>query len=95
MNILPPLKLISLSQFFYLAHITQTSSRRVEKLIPPPFYFLTLFTGVNLSEAGMRLYTCNPSTQQMEARGSGVQGHPWLHIDFEASLGYLSICLKN
>lgn len=96
MNIISLFKPISISHFFYLAHITQTSSQRVEKLIPPPpFYFLTLFTSVNLSESGMRLYTCNPSTQQMEARGSGVQGHPWLHIDFEASLGYLSICLKK
>lgn len=43
----------------------------------------------------MRLCICNPSTQQMEARESGVQGHPGLCIDFEASLGYLSICLKK
>lgn len=35
------------------------------------------------------LYTIyNPSTQDMEARGPRVQGHPGLHGEFEVSLGY-------
>jgi hypothetical protein len=27
--------------------------------------------------------------------GRGVPGHLWLHMEFEASLGYIKICLKN
>ena len=32
----------------------------------------------------------NPSTQEKEERGSGIQGHLQLHSDFEASLEYMS-----
>lgn len=35
------------------------------------------------------MQTCNPRTQQAEARGSGSQGHPWLHSNSNASLGYM------
>ena len=31
----------------------------------------------------------------MEAGGSGVQGHPRLHSELEASLGYKRTCLKK
>jgi hypothetical protein len=37
----------------------------------------------------------DPSIWEVEARGSGVQGHPWLHIEFEVSLGYTTSCLKK
>lgn len=40
--------------------------------------------------------TCyNPSTSEMEVGGPGVQGQPWLHRQFEASLGYVRFCLKR
>lgn len=29
-------------------------------------------------------HTCNPSTWEIEAQGSRAQGHPWLHIRFDA-----------
>lgn len=29
----------------------------------------------------------DPNTQGVEARGSGLQSQPWLHGEFEASLG--------
>ena len=32
---------------------------------------------------------CNSSTWEVEARGSGVQGHPQIHSEFEASMNYL------
>lgn len=32
---------------------------------------------------------------EVEAEGSGVQGHPQLHSEFEASLGYIRSCLKK
>lgn len=34
-------------------------------------------------------HTCHLSTLEVGAEGSGVQGHPWLHEELEASLGYL------
>lgn len=33
--------------------------------------------------------TSNFSPWEPEAGGSEVQGHPWLHSKFEASLGYV------
>jgi hypothetical protein len=41
----------------------------------------------------MVVHTCNPGTQ--ESRGSGIQGHPQLHRQFEVSLGYMRPCLNN
>lgn len=37
---------------------------------------------------GMMVNVCNPSTQDVEAGGSEVKGHPWLPREFGASLGY-------
>lgn len=37
---------------------------------------------------------CNLSPQEMEVKRS-VQGQPWLHNEFEGSLGYLRLCLKD
>ena len=34
-------------------------------------------------------------TEAGEARGSGVQGHCWFHLNIKASLGYLRLCLKK
>lgn len=35
------------------------------------------------------VYLGNPSIQEVEASESGVQGHPPLHSNFEARLGYV------
>lgn len=32
---------------------------------------------------------CNPFSEEGEAWGQEVQSHPWLHKEFDASLGYL------
>jgi hypothetical protein len=37
---------------------------------------------------------CNPSAIEVE-KGREVQGHPWLHIEFEDSLDYMGLCLKD
>lgn len=34
-------------------------------------------------------YTSNLSTQEMKARGLGVQSHPQLHSKLDTSLGYM------
>lgn len=39
---------------------------------------------------GVMAHACNTSTQ-----GSNSQGHPQLHIVFQASLGYMTVCLKK
>ena len=31
------------------------------------------------------VHTCNSNTWEVEAGGSEVQGHPWLHSEFKAS----------
>lgn len=36
----------------------------------------------------MVVYACNPNIQETKAKGRGAQGHPWLPVKFEASLGY-------
>lgn len=36
-----------------------------------------------------------PALQKLEARGSGVQGHPWHPIKFETSLGYGRASVKS
>lgn len=40
-------------------------------------------------------WACNPSTWELEARGSGVQNQPRLHTEFKASLGCVRLCLKG
>lgn len=37
----------------------------------------------------------NPSTQDAEVVGSGVQSQPKLHVRFETHLGYMRLCLKH
>lgn len=43
----------------------------------------------------MLVHICNQNTWEVEAGGSEVQGHPWLHSEFEASLGYVRLCFKQ
>lgn len=38
---------------------------------------------------GLMVYACNPSTQEIGAGRSGVQNHPRLRIQLDASLGYV------
>lgn len=40
-------------------------------------------------------HTCNPITEEIEARESEVQGYPGLPGKFKASLDYMSSCFKN
>lgn len=40
-------------------------------------------------------HVCNPSTQEVEAGGSKVQRHPWLHSSFNDSLRYMKSCLER
>lgn len=53
---------------------------------------LTLFIVMIM---GAVLNTCNPSTQEVQAGGSGVQSQSWLHSEVEASLSYMTHCLKS
>lgn len=46
-----------------------------------------------LYKLGVVLYTCNPSTLELEVGESRVQGYPWLHSEWEASLDYMRLCL--
>lgn len=34
-------------------------------------------------------------TWKLEASGSEVEGHPQLHVEFEASMCYMKLCLKK
>lgn len=43
----------------------------------------------------MGRYNCKNSTQEMEAGGVEVQGHPQPYNKFEATLGYVRPCLKQ
>lgn len=40
----------------------------------------------------MMTHTCNPSSCEVEAGGSGVQSQPWIHNTLEASLDYMKLC---
>ena len=37
----------------------------------------------------------HPSTGVIEEEESEIQGHPVLHIEFQASLGYMRHCLQE
>lgn len=45
-------------------------------------------------ELGMVGHSCNSSTLETESARLGVQDHPWVHIKFKASLGYMKHCTK-
>lgn len=38
---------------------------------------------------------CHPSTWEVGAGRSDVQGHPWLHCKFQTSMSYIKSCLKR
>lgn len=40
-------------------------------------------------------HTRDPGIQEAETEGSGLQDPSQLHIEFEASLGYIIPCLKK
>lgn len=53
--------------------------------------------GSNLQDhikMGAAAHTYNPSVLKMEGT-SKVQDCPWLHKEFEASLGYMKFCLNK
>lgn len=37
-----------------------------------------------LHKSGIGLHACDPNTQEVEAGASRVQGHPWIHTQFQA-----------
>lgn len=43
----------------------------------------------------MVVHVCNPSTEEIEAEGSGVQGHPPVHNELETSLYYMRLWRKR
>lgn len=43
----------------------------------------------------VRAHASNPSALEVQAGGLEVQGHSWLYIQFEASLGYTRPCLNE
>jgi hypothetical protein len=49
----------------------------------------------NIDTLGIATYVYIPSIWELEEGGSGVQGHPWLHIKFEYSLDYMRYCLRR
>jgi len=54
------------------------------------------FHSRGLQKPDKLMQACTPGPQEVEAGGkSGVQGHPWLYIEFEGSLVYMSHCLRN
>lgn len=50
---------------------------------------------IKIKDTGKAGHTYNPTTWWVNTGGSGVQGHCWLFIKFEASLDYVRFCLKN
>lgn len=70
--------------------IYRDAAHSVERL--PSMHWVPLPTR---HKAGGAVHTCDPSTRGPEAGGSGVCSHPWLHIRFEASLGYMRPCQKR
>lgn len=42
----------------------------------------------------LELYAYNPSTQEVDIAGSGIEDQPDLNVKFETSLGYMRPCLK-
>lgn len=47
--------------------------------------------GSALRKLGMVARACDPSTREVEAGRSEVQGHPQLHSEFEANLDHIRI----
>lgn len=38
---------------------------------------------------------CSPSTLEVKARESEIQGHLWLQCEFETDLSFMNPCLNN
>lgn len=41
------------------------------------------------------MHVCNRGPWEDEARGSGVQDHPWLHRELEVKVGYWRSCVQR
>lgn len=46
-------------------------------------------------KGGLEAHTCAPSTGLVEMEGWGIPGQPWLHTEFETSLGYIHEILSH
>lgn len=66
------------SNRYYLGPFTQDSQSQQQLELLQRAFFKTPH----------RIYNTNSSTGEVEVR-SGVQGHMWLHSEFESSMGYL------
>ena len=79
--------------FFFLEVTTVTGN--VGQLVE---YLYSIQKGFELwhcKMSGVAALACDPNISEVEGRGPGVQGHSWLHSEFQASLGYMKPCLKN
>lgn len=54
-----------------------------------------LIQNINLKASVMVAHSCNPSTGEVESEEPGIQVYPQLHWKLEASLSYITLCLKN
>lgn len=77
----------------------KTALSRVRVLLNRPTVCLAYqspgFKLPELCKPGVLTHAYDPSTQEMEARRLGVQDHPQLHSEFEATLGYMTPCLEE
>lgn len=59
----------------------------------------TLVLSPGLYKLGLVIHAYNPSIWEVEARGSVVQGHPWLYFKLKARMVYIyiyiSLCKKR
>ena len=47
------------------------------------------------NKLGMMVFTCTLSSWEVDAKGLGVQGHPWPHKELKAILGFMRLCLNE
>lgn len=60
----------------------------------PGFCLPTMYKASALQNQGVVSHTCRPNTEEVEA-GGAVQGYPWAHTKFKASLDYNRCVLLN
>ena len=87
--------------FHYHTHKIHHKKIKVELGMPPSRWsaclaFVRLWVPFPALYKPRRVvHTCNPSTWQVLAGRSGVQGYPQLHSEFKASLDNMNPCLRK